>query len=264
MGNSSSGTADEKPRNVAPKVKSRQSAKGAKINNAIQNIDAAIAKLDKKEVYLEKQIGKLTDAAKKKLKAGDKRGAMMMLKKKKMYEKQQLQISNTKMNLEMQKMSLDDTATNQIVTSAMISGAKTMKEVVKESHMENIDELRDDIADAMDQQNQINEMLGENIMGEELEDDDDLMAELGMMEEEEDANTMAELDMPSTNNMKTSNVKPSMQRRTSEDELAMLDGLNDGAPAPAKKQAAKKPATQQRLKRSNTEDEMANLDALLA
>merc|ERR1712000_670153 len=95
------------------------------------------------------------------------------------------------LNLESQKYALEETSTNAQMVKAMKQGADTMKNQMKNMDIENIDEITENVQEAMDQQAEINDALA-NPMGD-LMDDDDLDAELQALEDDEAMNLDHEL-----------------------------------------------------------------------
>jgi charged multivesicular body protein 4 len=80
----------------------KKAAPAPKLNDSIQQLREAQTMLDKREKHLEKQMQVARDQAKDKLKAKDKRGALFLLKRAKLYETQISQIYGKRQNIDMQ------------------------------------------------------------------------------------------------------------------------------------------------------------------
>merc|ERR1719510_1944501 len=128
-----------------------------------------------------KQADKLRDSAKKKLKKKDKKGAMYDLKRKKLLEKELAGIQNKKLNLDTQKLALENAQMNAAVFTAVKTGASALKVATKNTNVDDVDEVMDELAELGDEQEAVNEALGQPL---EDFDDDELLAELDGFEAE--------------------------------------------------------------------------------
>merc|ERR1719463_692550 len=145
------------------------------LNDSIQQLRTAVTQLDKREVHLDKKIQVCLNNAKAKSKRRDKKGALFELKKKKQLENQLNSIQGKKLNLETQIMALEDAHLNKETLKAMKGSANAMKATVKESDLDKVDEVMEDINEEMNQAmaNPIGQMI----------DDDELEMELAELEE---------------------------------------------------------------------------------
>lgn len=202
-------------------------------NKAINTLREAITKLEKREAHLEKQIDNCTKQAQAKVKRKDKKGAMFQLKKKKNLEKQLNGIMGKKLNLETQIMGLEEAVMNAETVSAMQTGTQAIQQATAATNIDDIDEMNDNLAEAMDMQNEVNEALGNPLMDDY--DEDELLDELGMLEEleaEEELGGLPTINVaPSTNTNSTDVLadlpsaptgKIKTQEQQDEDELAAL------------------------------------------
>jgi len=160
----------------------KKKAPAPKLNESIQRLHDVSDDLDKREKHLQAQIDQATIEARKKLKAKDKRGALHLLKRKKMYEKQIDQIYGKKNNIDLQIMALEGAGINNQVVQAMQQGARTLQASIAETNVDKVDEVVEEIQEAMGLQQELDEALGQSI-GPPM-DEDELAAELGEMEEE--------------------------------------------------------------------------------
>jgi len=158
------------------------------LGDSITQLREAMDVLEKREVYLGKQMANALTEAKKKSKAKDKRGALFHLKRKKMYEKQIDQIYGKKTNIEIQIMTLEAAAGNTEVLAAMRKGADALKRTVKETDVDKVADVMDDINESMALADELGDAMSQSI-GPQL-DEDELNAELEEME-----NALADEDM---------------------------------------------------------------------
>merc|ERR1719411_1406903 len=136
--------------------------------------------------------------AKAKSKKRDKKGALYELKKKKQLENQLNSIQGKKLNLETQIMALEDAHLNKETLKAMKGSANAMKATVKESDLDKVDEVMEDINVAMDQVNEMNEAMSQPLG--QMMDDDELEAELAELEELEADELLNDLQEPKQQN----------------------------------------------------------------
>jgi len=221
----SSGSSSGNGQRAAPKPK-------ANLNNSIQQLRQAVVTLDKREVHLEKKIQNCINSAKAKSKKRDKRGALHQLKIKKGYEKQLDSIQGKKLNLETQIMALEDAHLNKETLKAMKGSANAMKATVKESDLDKVDEVMEDLTDAQDTINEMNDALAQPI-GQDF-DEDELENELAELEElEADELLMDMKEAPQQNAPQSTfdaNVMPdapsnAIKPATEDDEMAELEAM---------------------------------------
>jgi len=158
----------------------KKAAPAPKLGESIQALREAQSNLDKREAHLQTQITQAVTEAKKKHKAKDKRGAMFQLKRKKMFEKQLEQIGGKKLSIEQQVMALEGAASNKDVLVAMKQGAQALQKAVKDTNIEKVDEVMDEINESMALAEELSEAMAQPIGP--------------AFDEEELASEMAELD----------------------------------------------------------------------
>jgi len=159
----------------------KKKAKGPKKHNpettlqAISKMDATITNLDKRRDLLGKRCMGFIKDAKAQHAKGNKKGALFALKKKKMYEKQIVNLDNQILSLEQQKMALEASALQKTVVDTMSNGAKAMKTIHGEMDVDAVEDLRADIEETMDITNEINDVfatpLGDAYDEDELDDE---------------------------------------------------------------------------------------------
>jgi hypothetical protein len=85
---------------------------GASHMASIEKMSITIDNLSKRKTFLEKKMKAELLEAKKKNASGDKKGALLNLKRKKLMEKQLATLETTVLNLEHQKLKIEEAITN--------------------------------------------------------------------------------------------------------------------------------------------------------
>lgn len=178
--------------------------------------------LTKKQDYLEKRIEQELMIAKKNG-TKNKRAALQALKRKKRLEQQLTQIDGTLSTIEFQREALENSHTNTEVLKNMGFAAKAMKKVHDNMDINKIDDLMDDINEQQDVAREISEAIS-GPFGE-MYDEDELMAELAELEQEDLEESAAEL--PSVPSVKLPSARPSHRATTKkrvedDDDMRML------------------------------------------
>ncbi|KAG8517815.1 Charged multivesicular body protein 4b [Galemys pyrenaicus] len=138
---------------------------------------------------------------------GAQRAALQALKRKKRYEKQLAQIDGTLSTIEFQREALENANTNTEVLKNMGYAAKAMKAAHDNMYVvpvggggdiDKVDELMQDIADQQELAEEISTAISKPVgFGEEF-DEDELMAELEELEQEELDKNLLEISGPET------------------------------------------------------------------
>ncbi|XP_003371976.1 charged multivesicular body protein 4c [Trichinella spiralis] len=162
---------------------------------AIQRLRETEEMLVKKQEYLEKKIESELATAKRygtKNKRCDFKIsdfvyylALHALKRKKQYEKQLQQIDGTLATIEFQREALENASTNTEVLNVMGHAAKALKTAHNNMDVDKVHDLMDDISEQQDVANEISEAISNPIGLNQDVDEDDLMAELEELEQEE-------------------------------------------------------------------------------
>ncbi|XP_062855319.1 charged multivesicular body protein 4c [Trichomycterus rosablanca] len=198
--------------------------KGPSPQEAIQKLRETEEMLMKKQEYLEKKIdAELLTAKKNGTK--NKRAALQALKRKKRYEKQLTQIDGTLSTIEYQREALENANTNTEVLKNMGFAAKAMKNAHQNMDIDKVDELMQDITEQQELAQEISEAISKPVGFEEEFDEDDLLAELEELEQEELDNNLLEVSGPESAPLPSvpSNPLPSkpVKKRQEEDEEDM-------------------------------------------
>ncbi|XP_042787134.1 charged multivesicular body protein 4b isoform X2 [Panthera leo] len=154
--------------------------------------------------------------------------ALQALKRKKRYEKQLAQIDGTLSTIEFQREALENANTNTEVLKNMGYAAKAMKAAHDNMDIDKVDELMQDIADQQELAEEISTAISKPVgFGEEF-DEDELMAELEELEQEELDKNLLEISGPET--VPLPNVpsitlpsKPTKKKEEEEDDMKELE-----------------------------------------
>lgn len=110
---------------------------------------------------------------------------MAALRQKKRYEDQVDKLEEQKRTVEEQLFAIQ-TANMQFETiQAMKKGASAMKTIHKGMNIDKVDKTMDEIREQMDISNEISDALSTSRMGVNAEDEDELLAQLDQMQQEE-------------------------------------------------------------------------------
>lgn len=150
--------------------------------DVITSLRKKLGQIEKREGFVQKKIDAQMAEARARSKRKDKKGALMCLKRKKLYEKEIQKYQGARLTLEQQIITLESATVNKEVFMAMRTGATAMQQIHGELDAEKVEETMDEIADQMAVADEISEAIA-NPMGGEMEDDDELLAELDELDE---------------------------------------------------------------------------------
>lgn len=201
--------------------------KGPSAQEAIQKLRETEEMLAKKQDFLEKKIDLELSTAKKNG-TKNKRAALQALKRKKRYEKQLAQIDGTLSTIEFQREALENANTNTEVLKNMGFAAKAMKAAHENMDIDKVDDLMSDITEQQEVAQEISDVISRPIGFGEDYDEDELMAELEDLEQEElDKNLLeikgAEEHVPLPSVPSTSLPSGPAKKKVEEDEDDMAD-----------------------------------------
>jgi charged multivesicular body protein 4A/B len=166
------------------KMFGKKGDKGPSPQDAIQRLRETEEMLQKKSDFLEKKIEQEIGIAKKNG-TKNKRAAIQALKRKKRYEKQLQQIDGTLSTIEFQREALENASTNTEVLRVMGDAAKALKSAHKNMNVDDVHNLMDEVAEQQEIANEISDAISNPIgFGQDV-DEDDLLAELEELEQEE-------------------------------------------------------------------------------
>ncbi|KAI6175931.1 Charged multivesicular body protein 4b [Aphelenchoides bicaudatus] len=191
---------------------------------ALQKLRETEDVLFKKQGYLEEKI-KTELLTAKKHGTSNKRMALQALRRKKQCENQLQQLDGILNTLSHQKDSLENATMNAEVLGVLANSSRALKN----THNMDIDKVHDLLEDIAEQQEVANEIAQaiSNPIGLQMEDDDDLLAELERLEEEDLDKQLAEVKPASQAFDKLpevpTNALPKARNKTKEDdEMAQL------------------------------------------
>nr|KAG5696641.1 hypothetical protein BaRGS_034102 [Batillaria attramentaria] len=154
--------------------------------------------------------------------------ALQALKRKKRYEKQLQQIDGTLSTIEFQREALENASTNTEVLKVMGVAAKALKETHNNLDVDKVHDLMDEVAEQQEIANEIGEAISNPVgFGQDV-DDDELLAELEEMEEEElnkqllDVGGAVTDELPSVPTAEPSQPTPKVAQREDDDEMKEL------------------------------------------
>lgn len=171
------------------------------LNDCIANIDSRGESVDKKIARLDQELAKYSEQMKKMregpAKNAVKQKALRVLKQKKVYEGQREMLSNQSFNIEQQNMSIQSMRDTKTTVQAMEMGLKEMKKEYKKFDIKKIENLQDDMADIMEQVNEVQDVMSRTYGMPEV-DESELEAELEALGDELALDTdTSYLDAPS-------------------------------------------------------------------
>ncbi|KAM6947644.1 charged multivesicular body protein 4b-like [Lycodopsis pacificus] len=197
--------------------------KAPTLQEAVQELKETEKLLGKKQEFLQNKIVNELMMAKK---SGteNKRAALGALKRKKRYEKQLAQINRTLSTIEFQREALENANTDTEVLKNMGYAAKAMKAAQQDL---DVDYLMADITEQQEGAQEISDVISRPIgFGEEF-DEDELMAELEELEQEELDKNLLEIqgaeDVPLPSVPSTSLPSRPAKKKEGEDEDDMAD-----------------------------------------
>nr|XP_019966138.1 PREDICTED: charged multivesicular body protein 4b-like [Paralichthys olivaceus] len=204
-----------------------KSGKAPTTQDAIQRLRETEEMLAKKQDFLEKKIEQELVTAKK-YGTKNKRGALQALKRKKRYEKQLGQIDGTLSTIEFQREALENANTNTEVLKNMGFAAKALQGAHQHMDIDKVEDLMSDITDQQELAQEISDAISRPVgFGEDF-DEDELMAELEDLEQEELDKNLLEIqgaeDVPLPSVPSTSlPARPAKKKEEDEDDFSELE-----------------------------------------
>ncbi|OTF70650.1 charged multivesicular body protein 5-like protein [Euroglyphus maynei] len=196
------------------------------LSDVIANVDSRAESIDKKIQKLEADLVKYKDQMKK-MREGPgknaiKQKAMHILKQRKMYENQREQLMQQSFNMEQTNMATQTLKDTQVTVNAMKLGVKEMKKEYKKINIDQIEDLQDDLADMMEDANEVQEALGRSYGMPDV-DEDELEAELEALNDELALDDTSYLDEVS--NLKVPSKEPGAESVNTDGQLVDEFGL---------------------------------------
>ena len=166
--------------------------------NTIGKLKDTLSTLEQRQKVLEAKARNELENAKEKNRQKDKRAALYSLKKKKMYESEIAKLDAAKMNMEQQIFMIEGSTTNVTVFESMRAAQSTIAQQHRNISVEQVDELRDQMEEHQQLQDEISDALTQPMGNLMNMDDDELLEELDKMEASEMEEKMLDLEMPTS------------------------------------------------------------------
>ncbi|CAH0729265.1 unnamed protein product, partial [Brenthis ino] len=160
---------------------------GPSISDCINNIDSRADNIEQKVQKLDTELRKYKEQMSKMregpAKNSVKQKAMRVLKQKKMYEQQLENLRGQSFNMEQANYATQTLKDTHTTITAMKDGVASMKKEFKKINIDTIEDVNDDLADMLEQADEVQDALGRQYGMPEL-DDDELAAELDALGDE--------------------------------------------------------------------------------
>jgi len=152
------------------------------LGGRVDEMDKKIAGLENElRVFKDKMKKARSPAAKQQLQ----KRAMEVLKRKRMYEGQRDMVAGQQFNIDQASFGIESAKANVQTIAAMKGANAELKRTLKKDlNVDDVYDLADDMAEMMDDFNEINEALGQNFATPDDIDEADLDAELEFLEDE--------------------------------------------------------------------------------
>ena len=144
----------------------------------MERINETMSIAQKKEDYLNTQINDLMMQIKAKLQTGDREGAKLLLRRKKLLEGQLKTVQGAMANLERQQIALDGAEFNKDILDTMRAGNEAMKTAMGDMDADAVADLMDDMQEQQDLMEEINQVM----MGDYEAVNDEIAGELDELE----------------------------------------------------------------------------------
>ena len=155
--------------------------------------------ISKRSTLLQNKAKNELQQALQRKKQGDKAGALICLKRKKMYENEVTKLEGSRMNLEQQLFSIEAGTMNKNIFEGLRQGNEVLKQVHGKINIDEVDKLKDDMEEQQDLVQELNEAISQPIGFMSTMDDDELLGELDDLEAKEYEIGMLDLDAPVNN-----------------------------------------------------------------
>jgi len=164
-------------------------------NQTISRLEDTNEMIEKREALLQKKIDQEMQKAREASNKKNKQLALNHLKRKKMLEDQLNKLYTQQSNIEQMKMKMEEVTMNAQIMQAQQQSAQTMQNELKRLNIDKVDDVMDNIREVMDNMNDVSNALATPLDAGDPVDEDDLLAELDGLEQEEIDKQM--LEMPS-------------------------------------------------------------------
>ena len=199
------------------------------VNESIQIILSTDLTLGKRIAHLEKQVNKLEAEAKAFIKIktkSNKQKALHKLRLKNMKMKEIDKLMNMQYNLSVQRSALENASMNTLVVKSIKTANNTVKDIQKQTNIDTVEELVDDLAEQHGLLNEVSDALSQPFFNNEDDDEDELLAELDELDEFEDDEKLYLPTCPTSNLLPINQEDIEVIEETEEDkELKELESM---------------------------------------
>ena len=199
------------------------------VNESIQIISSTDLTLGKRIAHLEKQVNKLESEAKAFIKIktkSNKQKALHKLRLKNMKMKEIDKLMNMQYNLSVQRSALENASMNTLVVKSIKTANNTVKDIQKQTNIDTVEELVDDLAEQHGLLNEVSDALSQPFFNNGDDDEDELLAELDEFEELEDDKKLNLPTCPTSNLLPINQEDIEVIEETEEDkELKELESM---------------------------------------
>jgi len=199
------------------------------VNESIQIILSTDLTLGKRIAHLEKQVNKLEAEAKAFIKIktkSNKQKALHKLRLKNMKMKEIDKLMNMQYNLSVQRSALENASMNTLVVKSIKTANNTVKDIQKQTNIDTVEELVDDLAEQHGLLNEVSDALSQPFFNNGDDDEDELLAELDELDEFEDDEKLYLPTCPTLNLLPINQEDIEVIEETEEDkELKELESM---------------------------------------
>jgi charged multivesicular body protein 4 len=198
------------------------------VNSRLQQMQDAEETLRKREMVLTKRMETELQAARTAQQKGNKTVALRHLKQKKAYEEQLGRLSGQMTNMQTMMLKIEEAQTGTVTMSALAGGAQGLESIQKNMSVEKVEDVMAKVQEATDLANEGLAALSQPIGGE-MYDDDDLLAELDELDEQELDEQMMGLSSPAGKLPQQAAPKPGVKQAAAaaaqDDDLEELERM---------------------------------------
>lgn len=152
--------------------------------DSIEGMKSTIDMTEKREEFIKRKIEKEVTAAKTMMKNGNKKGAILCVKKKRKFEEQIEQLTGMRMNMEMNVLAIESAMFNNEMVDSVKNAESAMKKLKTTQSIDTIENTIDNIQECIEDQKEIGDILSRPLTSDDI-DDDELLAELEDLEQAE-------------------------------------------------------------------------------
>ncbi|CAG9332020.1 unnamed protein product [Blepharisma stoltei] len=165
--------------------KKKQNMKPEEVLKTMESLRKTIEDIEKRSTLLQNKAQMELQNALQRKKQGDRAGALISLKRKKMYETEASKLEGSRMNIEQQLFAIEGASMNKNIFDSLKTGNQALKQVHGEIKIEDVDKLKDEMEEQQDLVQELNEAISQPIGFMSTVDEDDLLKELDEIEAQE-------------------------------------------------------------------------------